>query len=370
MRYFLPGIIAGIFLSAAPFLMYKPAPALYAEWHADPASPQMTSPDPASTSGTDIVCGYNDRIVSFSPNGAITSTVIPSGETPFTDKPEKKAPSPVLFSLSGNGAFYTSYKKLGSEIEFFNLAGDRFWKIRSQEYPYLSYSGKLVLLLVADLSKIEILNNNGMKTGVGALTGRMCTVIAFSQKSDAAAAGFFDGTFYVLSERGDLLYKGNVPAESIVKSIAISDNAAFCAVHYGDGNRDGIMTVNIAKKKSWAFNLPHIHQTKTGVHITNDGIASIVNVTRFLIFTAKGKVIADIPLEKQKPGHAAIKEDRGLYLVTYRMESGGSALMVLDREGNPFFKKSFPAETALDCGFSGSTAWAKGVDSFYAWRVD
>ena len=370
MRYLFIGIIAGIALAASPVLMYAPAPALYAQWKSDPAEPVMTSPDPASVKPLPVVCGFDDRIVSFTQNGRILSTVVPMDSPSETPEAPKKKESPLYYSLSSNGGFYATYRKIGFNIEYYNLAGDRFWKIRSQQYPYLSTNGKLVLLLVADLSRIDILNNNGLTTGAGSLTGRMCTGISFAKKCDAAAAGFLDGHFYVINDRGDLVYSGAVPAGSIVKSLALSDNAARCAVHYGDGKKDGIMTVNLEKKKSWAFALPNTHETKTAVHITDEGDTSIINVSRILFFTMKGKVIADIPIDRQKPGHAAIAQSGKIRLLTWRLESGGSAFLAADEDGNQVMRKSFPSETALDCGFTGNTAWARGINTLYAWRAE
>lgn len=369
MRYFFIGLFAGAFLSASPVFMYGSAPSLYAEWRSDLSSPQMTSPDPACAADLKIVCGYDDRIIAYAANGSVLSTVPLQGDALAAVSTDKKT-APLLYSLSGNGRFYATYQKTGSEIEFFNLEGDRFWKIRSQEYPHLSTNGRLVLLQNADLSRIDILNNNGIKAGDGIVTGRMCTVIAFAEKCDSAAVGFLDGHFYVISDRGAIIYRGSVPAGSIVKSIALSDNALRCAVHYGDGAKDGIMTVNIPKNKSYAFTLPNIHQTRTAVHISDEGEASIINVSRVLFFTIKGKVIADIPIDRQKPGHAAIHREKNLYLLSYRAEAGGSALIAADDEGNIVFRKSFPSETALDCGFTGNTAWAKGIESVYAWRME
>ena len=378
MRYVFLGFIAGTALALSPVLMFAPAPALYAQWKSDPVDPVMTSPDPAANGKENIVIGFEDRIVSFTQNGRVLSTVVPS-DTPMSgvetagegySAGAKKNDSTLYYALSGNGAFYATYRKTGMGIEYFNLAGDRFWKIRTQQYPYLSTNGKLVLLLVADLSRIDILNNNGLTTGAGSLTGRMCTVISFARKCDAAAAGFLDGHFCVVNDRGDLIYSGSVPSGSIVKSIALSDTALRCAVHYGDGKKDGIMTVNLEKKKSWAFTLPEIHATKTAVHITDDGTAAIINSTRLLFFTMKGKVIADIPIEKQKPGHAAIAQSGNICLASWRLEAGGSAFLASDAEGNVMMRKVFPAETALDCGFTGNTAWARGLSTVCAWRAE
>jgi hypothetical protein len=369
MRYFFVGLLAGIAIAVSPVLMHTPSISLYAQWKSDPVDPVMTSPDPEAAQNPPVITGFEGRIVSYSQNGSVLSMVIPGDSPSASADASKKKDSPLNYSLSAAGGFYATYRKTGSEIEYLSLAGDRFWKIRSQQYPYLSTNGKLVLLLVADLSRIDILNNNGLTAGAGALTGRMCTVISFAKGCDAAAAGFLDGRFYVLSDRGDLIYSGSVPSGSMVKSIALSDKALRCAVHYGDGKKDGILTVNLEKKKTWAFTLPNILQTKTAVHITDDGTASIIDSTRILFFTIKGKVIADIPIDRQKPGHSVIARNGNLYLMSYRLESGGSALLASDGEGNTLMKKSFPAESALDCGFTGTTAWARGINTVYAWRA-
>ena len=61
-----------------------------------------------------------------------------------------------LVAFSGDGRFHARYRKVGSEVEFFNAAGERFWRLPSLEYPYLSRRGRLIFLMNGDQSGIRI----------------------------------------------------------------------------------------------------------------------------------------------------------------------------------------------------------------------
>ena len=356
MQYFILGILAGLILAASPLLSHTPCISIIPDWSANLKTPEATMPSPVSEKADPVAFPIDSQIIWLTSQGQYLSRTLLAPDT--------------LTALGGNGANYATYRKLGSEIEYFNRAGDRFWKISSIEYPYLSYSGKLVLLLVADLSKILFIDNNGLSIGAGKVSGRTCTSIAFADSSDFAAIGFLEGSFYLVSPKGEIAFTGHAPAGMMIKTIAVSSLGESLAVHYGNADHDGIMTVDVDKNKTRPFALPLSHTTKTALHVSDNGTTAIINQNRMLITNKRGNVIADIPIQTQKPGHAAIHFDGSRYLFTYRHETGGSSLTVCSSNGVVIMNQDFPDESFLDCGFRANRIIARGITSAYSWRLE
>jgi len=127
-----------------------------------------------------------------------------------------------LSSFSADGNYFIKFQKVGSEIEFFSLlpALNRFWKIKSFEYPYLSPHGKLILLLNSDQSAIRMIDNSGNETGERSVAGFLCTVIAFAERSDFGAAGFMSGGYFFVGPGGKVIGSGTLPTGCAVKGLA------------------------------------------------------------------------------------------------------------------------------------------------------
>jgi hypothetical protein len=358
MRYFLIGLITGAILAAMPLLMHTGAPALYPQWRALSASPESTqaTPDTHVAGEKTFSVAYNQSILAFKPDGLLSS--------------RHDIPADTLFSMSNDGAFYSTYRKVGNLVEFLGISGERFWSKQSQEYPYLSPHGKIAILMVADLSKIRLFDYNGNELGVKSISGVLCTAVSFAAQTDAAVIGFLDGNFYMISDKGAIVYQGKVPAGNIVKSAALSDNGTFIAVHYGSTEKDGIMVVDVAAQKAPAFNLPSRHLSKTAIYIADNGDVAICNMTMLILCDKNGNVISSINIPKQKPGQASITHTRGIYAFTFRKEEGGTAIYFLTDAGSLLFKRDLPNEPFLDCSAEGKMFYAHGTETAYAWRID
>jgi hypothetical protein len=358
MRYFIVGLLVGICIALSPILIHENAHEITAQWHVSLAELESieVSRDPSLGTAHLIATPFVHSILSFARNGSLIRK---------TDLPDD-----TLFSLSGSGNYYASYRKVGDEIEFTSTSGDRLWKIASKEYPYVSPKGKIVLLLVADLSKVRFIDYNGNEIGDMSISGRMCTVISFAKKSDTAAIGFLDGSVFVISEKGKVLYSGKTPKGTIAKSIALSDNAGHLAVHYGTADKDGMLTINIVKKKTRAFALPVRHLTRTALHIGENGDIAILNGKRLILADSSGDIIATSQLADPRPGHSALVFEKGLYAISYRRSDGGSELGVFTHEGIPVFRKTFTDESFLDCDLRDGILIARGLGSMYAWHVE
>jgi len=358
MRYFIVGLLSGICVALSPVLMHENSHEIIAQWQTSLAAPETVEISRDLTHGTThlITIPFAHSILSFARNGSLIRK---------TD-----LPADSLFSLSGSGNYFASYRKVGDDIEFSNISGERLWKIASKEYPYVSPRGRIVLLLVADLSKVRFIDYNGNEIGDRNVSARMCTAISFAKKSDTAAIGFLDGSVFVVSEKGKVLYSGKTPQGTLVKSIALSDSAGRLAVHYGNADKDGILTVNIGKNKARAFALPVRHLTRTAIHIRENGDVAILNGKRLILADSSGEVIATSQLADPRPGHSALACEKGLYAISYRRSDGGSELGVFTNEGIPVFRKTFADESFLDCDFRDGILIARGLGSLYTWHIE
>jgi hypothetical protein len=359
MKYFLAGLLLGIACVCSPLFSKNPPVAFYPQWAADLTSsaPIDASPDPFLPKNQTITELLGESIKQFNANGLLASK---------TDlKPES------LVSMSANGKYYVLYKKIGEDVEFFSTAGERFWKIHSQEYPYLSPNAKMALLLVADLSGIRIVDFNGNIQGSQPVGGRFCTAISFARLNDWAAVGFFDGTVFVLTEKGEIAFKGTVPQGNSVKSIALSDNGSALAVHYGTTDKDGLMIA--LKERSWksyTFNLPVVHHTKIALCVNDEGSVALLNGDALLISDTSGEVKSRIALSPVRAGHSALVSDGRYFALTYRKKDGGSALLTFSPEGFVIMKRDFVSEPFLDCAIRGNLLTVRGLSSMYVWRAE
>ena len=202
------------------------------------------------------------------------------------------AHSPIrdsFFTMSGNGRYYITFQKVGHAVEFYDHRGEGYWKLKSLEYPYMSRSGKLVLLLNGDHSRIRFFDLNGNEIGDKQVSGRMCTVISFSEKNDFGAVGFLTGAYYIISPKGAILVRGQVPDGTIVKSIAVGNNGAYAAVHYGSTGGDVLRIVEVKDGDFDEVKLKGVHQVKTSMHVSEEGRVMIIDTESLACFKPSGR---------------------------------------------------------------------------------
>lgn len=273
-----------------------------------------------------------------------------------------------LSAFSGDGRFYVKYLKAGTSLELFNAKGDRFWKMESLEYPYLSHSGKLILLMNGDQSGIRAVDENG-NILPASVAGRICTAVAFPQTGDCAGVGFFDGLYYFISSKGVVTGKGKTPEGTMVKSMAVSGNGAYAAVHYGNNSKDCIRIIDIAENDYEDEDLAHVHAVKTAVNVGNDGYCTVIDVDRVLFISPSGRVRYAIAVPPKRPGHAAISYNDGMYAVSYTMQNGTSKLILYKEDGVIIYSREFPSESFLDATLRDGLLFLRGSDNIYCYSI-
>ncbi len=355
MLYFILGVIVGALVNLLPVLQPLGGFELYPQWIGSISSigTIAASPDPEAAKGKLPAVVTAESIVKLRGDGAVLHR---------RDTPGK------LVAASGSGAYYATFEKTGRDIEFFNIAGERFWKLQSQEYPYLTYNGGLVMLLVGDQSRLRIVDYNGNMRDDAVLTGRFCTIIASAPESDCAAAGFMDGKYYIIGKNGGVLTAGSVPELCIVKNIALSPDGAYAAVHFGDEKADSLMLLNTQKNKRHFAKLGRVHVTKTALSVTDDGTSAVIDYDRILLLTRKGKTARTFDIPPARDGASSITHTAGLYAAGYTRTTGEAQFLLFTDDGTVVYRKAFPEESFLDAKMSGNLILLRGSQNLYCYR--
>ncbi len=280
-----------------------------------------------------------------------------------------KTVSQGLTSVSGNGRFFVKYRKVGDSAELYNIRGERFWKIPTLEYPSLSYSGKLIILVNGDQSRIRAVDENGRGVLKEDIYGRFCTVLSFSAGTDIAAAGFLDGSYYLISREKGEIYRGDLPRGKIVKGLAPGNNGAFLTLRYGDTESDYLRLINIREKSVRDIKLNSVRYTKSPLFVSDKGITTVLERESILNIDSRGKLIFRIVIPPVRDSFARISFHEGIYGISYSLESGGSKLILFDREGTILFSREYPGETYLDNGISRGFIFLKGSGHIYCYRL-
>ncbi|MDR3238308.1 MAG: hypothetical protein LBT84_07385, partial [Spirochaetia bacterium] len=279
-------------------------------------------------------------------------------------------PLPITGSegISGNGQYRIRYTKVGSEIEFYG-GGQRFWKQKSMEYPYLSHSGRLIFMLNGDQSAARVIDLNGNEIGIKTIAGRVCTVISFAEHEDFGGAGFLDGSFQAVKADGGGIAAGRVSDGGMVKSMAISDNGRFVVVHGGNTKQDHIEIHHTGTGKSYTRSIDSVHISKTPIHAANDGRVVVLDKSAMLFLDEKAKVDFTIPLDEKRDGHASIKEGAAAYALGYTTRRGLARFLLIAKNGNIICQRDFPGESFLDIAFEKELIFLRGSDNLYCYSL-
>jgi hypothetical protein len=354
MRYFFPGLIVGALMA---LFLFEPAPGteIHPEWWSAVKNIQATEKSPQNKQANALFfVKANDRdyFLLKSDGGISVSGAVSDGLTAF----------------SGSGKFYVKYQKVGSDVEFFNAKGDRFWKLESMEYPYLSHNGKLILLINGDQTGIRIVDYNGNILGTG-ISGRTCTAISFSDRNDYGGAGFLDGSYYFMDARGKIVNSGMTPQGSIVKGVAVSGNGLHAAVHYGNNQKDYLRIINLESGDYDLAELAHAHPVKTSLHVNDGGYCTIIDIDRILYISESGRVKLNIGIPPKRSGHSSICYRNGTYAVSYTLQTGPSKLILFREDGVILFSREFPSESFLDTLLQDGLVFLRGSDNVFCYSI-
>ncbi|MBN1531679.1 MAG: hypothetical protein JXA20_03370 [Spirochaetes bacterium] len=274
-----------------------------------------------------------------------------------------------MLTASSGGTYAARFEKVGNTVELLNMKGERFWKDKTREYPALSYSGRLLLLMNADQSRIRILDNSGNEIGDRQVNGRFCTVLAFSSPGDNAAAGFMDGSYHFIGEKGNVLYSGRVRAGNVVKSIAVSPSGTFGAVHYGSPAKDCVDIIGITDRRVRTMPLSKVHLARTAINAGDDGRVAVLDRDAVVVADDDGDVLFSLKVRPVRTGYAGIQRADRLYGVHYTMTDGEAAFLLFTDDGKVVMDREFTSETYLQCMMRPGLILLRGSDGLYCYSV-
>ena len=277
---------------------------------------------------------------------------------------------PHLASVSSNGKFFVQFEKVGREIEYFNISGERFWRMRSLEYPYVSAAGRLILLKIGDHSSIRISDFNGNVFSENDIQGKFSTVISFSERNDFGAVGFFCGNYYFVSDTGGVIHSGRSPQGMMVKSIAISSNGKYGAVHSGDVANDIVTLVNFERGTSRGIRLQNVHKTRIPLHVNDNGEITLVESDYIVRYRQNTKPLFQIRINERRDGQHSITTGNGFTSITFMSKNGGVENIVFTDSGNVLVYKTYPTETFLVSYPSQSSILLRGSENLFGYRLD
>jgi len=351
------GLLAGLVVALLPLTVAGTGISLTPAWHADKTLLDRTSVSTHNFPDIRYVALHPDGTpVVLDGNGTLVRSFTGDGTT--------------LYSFASDGSFYCTYSKTGDEITLNNTEGARFWAVSSSQYPLVSTHGSLVVLQVADMGTLYLLDKNGKKIDSTALTGRFCTSIVFSD-NEWLLAGFASSDYYVVNNKGVLVHELKTPEKTMVKSAAISPNALFAAVHFGDENKDGVLIVDCQSGTAKTVELKNCHITRTALLVEDSGECYILNGDELLSISKKGQITSRFALAMQKPGLASLAKSGSFLFAGYVREDGVPTLRIFSTGENPVPLASldFPDERALRCSAVGNLVIAEGIRNLYTWYV-
>ncbi len=353
MRFFFFGFLLGILLALVPLAAPVGGFVLTAEWYGNSDAPETIQPSPSielsgetippvkSQSGLHLLNASGKLLASFPSGGKIIAS-------------------------STGGEYLALYEQAGKYIEFFNIKGDRFWKMNSLEYPFLSSRSKIILLLNGDHSAIRLVDFNGNPAGAKYVSGRFCTGLVFSKYSDFSAAGFLDGTYYLFDEKGNIAHSGNTGG-AMIKSMAISQNGYFLAVHAGWGNSDRLRLIDIGRNSYREKNLQSAHTTRMPLHIRDDGFCAFIDAGKITVVNKRASIQFELKVPALREGHASIDFNNDVYTFAYPLEKGGSNFIIIRKTGEVIFSKTFENEAFLDCAMGNAFILVRGMKNLYCY---
>lgn len=353
MKFFFCGIVIGILLALSPLATPIGGFVLTAEWYGNADTPETIQPSPSiELAGENIPAIKSPGAVhQLNAAGTLLASFPTGGK---------------IASPSASGEYLALYEQAGKYIEFFNIKGDRFWKMNSLEYPFLSSSSKIILLLNGDHSAIRLVDFNSNPAGAKYITGRFCTTLIFSRHSDFSAAGFLDGNYYLFDDKGAIIHNGNTDG-AMIKSMAISTNGQYLCVHYGWGNADRLRLIDIKRRANREKNLQGVYHSRIPLHVHNDGSCAYIDAGKIFVTNTRLSVQFDIKVPTVREGHASIDFNNGIYAIACPLEKGGSVFFIIRKTGEIICTKTFENEAFLDCTLGNTFILLKGMKNLYCY---
>lgn len=351
MKFIVPGILLGALL-ALFMLPVHHAGEVVPRWKVSLDNLGSLEREPTQVNGPFANIHYHDDLYTLSVNARLLSTY------------PVKAP---MVSLSGDGSFYAGYEKTGKEVQFFDRMGQRFWKMHSREYPLVSRSGNVILMVVGDQSRVRVLTRDGTEAPAGSIYGRLMTTHAFSSRDDWAAFGFISGRFYIISPTGTLHYKGMTPGGGAVKSLALTPTRAL--VHYHGREQDRLCAVDLVEKVMVAdVSLSQRYYTKRPLWVGRDDSGLFVEGNNLLALDKDLDTLFRVPVGDVYPGHGSFV-GHGWYAAGFRTGEGHARLMMVNHRGETMLVDDLKQDAYINLTLKKKVLFVRGTGHYYCYTL-
>ncbi len=348
MRYAAIGLLLGMFLGFSPVFITYTGFVLTPLWYGSLQKVQAIEPASIATATSSFAVTTESGYYHLKGNGALIKSITASD---------------AFIKPTSDGNFYITYKKVGNEITMYNANSEFFWKLLSTEYPYISPNGSIIILLTADGSSARIADFNGNVYPNHELNGQFTTAVAFSQKASFAGIGFIDGRYYILNNKGQIIYKGISPPSTVIKGIAIDDTGNYALVHCGNSSKDYVVGIAIAKQKSFTHELSAPHYVKTSMAINTTGRAVFLDFDKLLEIDIKGKDVEAYQIIKKRYGQSQVSSNNDIFIISYPTDAGGSVWYVWQWGKGKLYQREFLEEPFLDHTLSHNIILLRGQDT-------
>ncbi len=159
-------------------------------------------------------------------------------------------------------------------------------------------------------------------------------------------------SFYFLNSRGNVTFSGRTNPGTVVKSMAISNNGKYGALHYGDSNHDFIRIINIPDQEAVDVALKTVQFTRSAISVNNTGLCSFLDTITLNLYDSQGEVLFSRAVPKKRIGLAKVHTERNFTTLSYGLQRGGAQFYIFDNNGSLLFSKRFSQKSFLSCSLS------------------
>ncbi|MBE7413458.1 MAG: hypothetical protein L6Q54_06655 [Leptospiraceae bacterium] len=206
-----------------------------------------------------------------------------------------------LYQIPIIGRGFIEYEKIGKKVSYFSSNQEILWQKDFMSYPKPSYEGNLILLASGDNNRVFLSDLNGNWIGEKVIDGRFLSDYSFAQNNGGAILLFSGGEVVRLNEKGNRVFYKDFKKKtlSFYKSIAISPNGQFSAIHYLNEDKDFILLLDQAGDEVATLLLHKVYPHKVFMAIGNLGNLQVNLPDSIFLYEKSGKLLRHIQKKKR-----------------------------------------------------------------------
>jgi len=218
-------------------------------------------------------------------------------------KPDFSYQIPIL------GKGFIEYEKVGKIVSYYSADREILWQKDFKSYPKPGFEGDLILLTSGDNNRVFLSDINGNLTGEKVIDGRFLSDYSFAPKNGGAVLLFSGGEIVRLDGKGRRKFSRELGGKgfSFYKSVAISPNGLYSAVHYLNGENDFISMLDDKGEVLFSIKLSSVYPHRIFMSPGTSGNALINLPDSLEVYNENGK-----PVFRQKK-----KRKTGIYQLAF-----------------------------------------------------